>query len=239
MAFSSFSTLNQLTNKTNKKLYIPITPPPLIEVAYINGTLTNSGTRGNTISTNTTIPSSTTSPAYNSSQSIRLENTAASTSNTKFLSLQNISLSAPLTICCWVNLIVTPGSNARMFELGNLFVLFNAGTDTAFFINGTAWSIQKSTAPKSPMTAGSWYHWAIVFSNSTTATIYMNGQAMIPSGKTQSTNTVSALTISNSTFYVGRGSTSDGGVAGYMDNIRVYGVALSAAQILSIYSGTS
>lgn len=229
MAFSSFNTLNQLTNKKNVAPSRLLTTGPIIYFPF-EGNITNSGTSSYTTAQGGTITYST-ATYKKGTRSMSVNNGIG---NGNYMTFNSGSLTPPFTISLWTYpTTINSSGNSRMYEVGNLFVLYNSGTDTAFFIGGTPYSLRP------PMTANNWYHWTVVFTNATTATFYLNGSPKIPNGMSSATQTIGTLSVSNSTFYVGRGSNTDAGYTGQIDEFRIYNYALTSSEVSDLYTQTA
>jgi hypothetical protein len=104
--------------------------------------------------------------------------------------------------------------------------LDNSGTNIAIYTGGGSWV----TWTNATVNDGSWHHIALVFSSSTSATMYFDGVSK--GGKTLSP----AISSQSVTAVIGANT---GGSAnhfnGQMDDIRLYNRTLSAAEITELY----
>jgi hypothetical protein len=95
-------------------------------------------------------------------------------------------------------------------------------------------SVNTKTFPKTSIVANQWYHFAIVNTSSTpTATtrdLYINGVKQTPT--TSTTNWTYALDY----LQVGKRSTTSDGFAGNLSDFRMYTTAMSAEDIMDLYS---
>jgi hypothetical protein len=146
-----------------------------------------------------------------------------------------------ITFSFWVYFLSSTAANEIILYAGS--GTGNSSSNITFFaINGSSTSELKynSTAGDGAssgagISAGTWYHFAIVILNGKGYTVYKNGSSSI--SNTTATNSVNQ-TVSN--FIIGAyGSTSwygDPPINGYYSNFLLYPFALSTSQISSLYS---
>jgi hypothetical protein len=147
----------------------------------------------------------------------------------------NIAVSNDITVTTWV--YWDSGSAwQRIFDFGNntsqyLFLTPYTGGVMRFAIkNGGS----EQTLDTTTLTVGQWVHIAVTLSGNT-GKLYVNGQL-------KTTNT--AMTINPSDFnpannYIGKSQFSDPLFDGRIDDFRIYNYALSAAQVVVVFSGNT
>jgi hypothetical protein len=152
---------------------------------------------------------------------------------TDFVSINNsatLSSFTQLTIECWVNMRqVNPvsGGGQTIIRKENSYVIgIGAGGKVGFFINnGSGWQ-GSWTFSQQAIAPSSWNHIAGVW-NGRALSVYING---VSDGNTRSVN--GPMTISTRNVYIGKFIESAyEGFNGAIDELRLYGVALSADSI--------
>lgn len=141
------------------------------------------------------------------------------------------------SITAWVKLTTSPIWN-RVFDFGTgtndyMFFTANSGTTARFSITtGSGAGEQQTDAPALP--TGTWEHVAVTLS-AATCTLYVQGAQA-----GQNTNvTLNPSSLGNTTQnWLGRSEyAADAYLQGELDNVRIYGRALSAAEVQELYAG--
>ena len=139
-----------------------------------------------------------------------------------------------ISVAAWANLTVADSSASEIISLGNRFVLrLDQGTSTRVtFYNGSGWV----TASISKKFAGTgWHHFAGTFDDAANSLkLYVDGVLV---ATTTTTASISYAGGSANTI-IGRhglNGESDYDFTGTMDDIRVYGYAISAAQVAQLH----
>ena len=150
-----------------------------------------------------------------------------------------VSSVSNFTIAAWIK--ADSLSNwMRIFDFGTsttnyMFLTPDAGTTNAlrFAIAASSGSEQQLNGPA--LTAGTWYHIAVVLSGNT-GTLYVNGAAVA----TNSSMTLHPSSLGSTTHnYLGKSQfSSDPAFLGTIDDFRIYSRALSAAEILALAKPT-
>lgn len=143
------------------------------------------------------------------------------------------------TVATWVKLD-TLATWSRIFDFGNgttayMFLTPNSGDNTLRYAitSGGGGAEQQINAPALP--TGSWQHVAVTYGGNT-ATLYVNGTVV-------GSNT--AMVVQPTWFgndiklnYLGKSQYSDPYLAGALDDFRIYGRTLTAAEIAALAAGT-
>jgi hypothetical protein len=142
------------------------------------------------------------------------------------------------SISAWVKLSTSPGWS-RIFDFGTgattyMFLTPDIGTGMMRFsiTTGGSGAEQRVTVPALP--TGSWQHVALTLTGST-ATLYVNGAQ---AGQNASVTLNPASLGTTSADWLGRSQFSgDPYLDGLIDNFRIYGRSLSAAEVQTLYAG--
>lgn len=186
-----------------------------------NGTLSAAGA-----TRQTTVPASV---GFDDAGSVILNGTSGYAS----LGITNLPANnAAQTISLWANFSSTGGTQ-------NMIALDNAGAGSGVQLgirggNVTVWGWGGGTlVAATPPSTGAWHHLAYTFDGASD-TLYIDGVAVATAASTHSATSVSAAVAA---AYLG---TYDGGselYGGSLDDVRVYKVALTAAQIAQLAAG--
>lgn len=164
-----------------------------------------------------------------SNSAVYLANEANVNATPPTLSTNNISttytVSGVTTFCFWFNISVFPqsGQYSDVFYYGSAssrYVVFELGSPN------NAWIWAGSQFSYTTLQTNSWYHICIVWTPSTSTSVYLNGLLL-----GTSTTTISG-TLTNGTISLGgRGDGSIKPFAGYISDFRVYNRVLTSPEI--------
>lgn len=134
--------------------------------------------------------------------------------------------SAAVTISAWVN-FTNVGGNQNMVVLSGGGNYLQLGIRAGVF---TAWPAGAGTTVSGPAAAtGTWYHVAYTYDGSSVDTIYVNGVAY--------TGTFTHQGGATTAVYLGTYSPTSELLAGSLDDVRIYNVALTASQVAQLAAG--
>lgn len=138
---------------------------------------------------------------------------------------------APLTITAWIK----PSTLSSGVPVA---ILDNASTWNGFYISLSSGNINCHSASNNVFSTSSmtgtvseWQFVSCVMASTTSRTVYVNGVA----GTTNTTSSSPAATPDNLSVGAAVRDTADNFFAGSVDEVRVYNVALTAAQIQALY----
>jgi hypothetical protein len=145
------------------------------------------------------------------------------------------TITAPLTMCGWFyatalgasNVVVTIGGSGG--ANGNRLQVLSSGAVYSIVYYNSTYS--SGTSATGLVTTNTWYHFAVVFGASVT-NVFLNGQLV---HSYSSSAGVSALDYV-SYLRIGAGGDASAAFAGYIDDVRIYSRALTAAQIAQLYA---
>lgn len=159
----------------------------------------------------------------------------------------DIGIEETWTIAFWIKLPAAPASSSRILNLkngsnnqGQIDMIWSAADYSIQLIlynsAGTAFKDYRWLGINNNFDLDVWYHIAIVF-DSGTLTVYRNGALHTPS----STPTDNAGTMGNITRRIGVGCTVGGAnISNFIiSSLFIYRIALTAAEVLSLYNGGS
>jgi fibronectin-binding autotransporter adhesin len=133
---------------------------------------------------------------------------------------------AAVTISTWVNFTSVSGNQ-------NMVVLAGGGNYLQFGIRGGVFTVWPSgagtTVTGAAAVVGSWHHVAYTYDGTSVDTIYVDGVAYTGSFTHQSGTTTAV--------YLGTFSPSSELLAGALDDVRIYNVALTASQVAQLAAG--
>jgi hypothetical protein len=180
-----------------------------------NGTLSSSGATWQT--------SSGPAVTYDDYAYLTLDGSAGYAS----LGVNNLpAINAAITISAWVKINNTSGNQ-------NIVALTGGGGNLQLGLRGgsyVAWPSGATTTVTGPAaTTGAWHHLAYTYDGSSTDIIYVDGTAYSGSFTHQSGATTAA--------YIGTFSPNNEMFNGSVDDVRIYDVALTAAQIAQLAAG--
>jgi hypothetical protein len=138
-----------------------------------------------------------------------------------------------ITFTAWIKPASTSGyQNILAKELQYKFRLNGANIDVLVSANGTAWTTVATSA--AGLTVGAWQHIGVVISsNPNTVTVYKTGTSI---NNYSYTGPISAFNTRS--LYAATHSPNAEMFNGDIDDARVYGAALSAGEIQSIYGSS-
>jgi hypothetical protein len=165
---------------------------------------------------------------------------ALSAGSQQFVSLPVgiVSTLSNFTVAAWVQL--TSASNwARIFDFGNNTTIYmflapqNGSTGKVrYAITTSGAGGEQQINCNSVLSTGVWHQVAVTL-NSTTGILYVDGAAV----GTNSAMTLRPLSLgSTGNNYLGKSQWADPYLNGLLDEFRIYGVALSAAEIAATYA---
>jgi hypothetical protein len=135
---------------------------------------------------------------------------------------------AAKTVAMWVNLSSTAGTQDFFSVLNN-----TPGTNYVIGVrSGTIAALKASGVVMASVAApatGSWHHVAYTYDGVSTSTVYLDGTT-VGSGATAPTGT-------NATIWIGSREGTTEMYSGQLDDLRVYSVALTAAQVKGLAAG--
>ena len=148
----------------------------------------------------------------------------------------------PVTVSAWVKLTTTSG-NQTIFSSDEFdtskyagYVLqINGGVLNAAFGDGTGGNgptYRRSKQGTTVMTAGQWYHVAVVIQGATNMNLYVNG---VDDGGTY-TGTGGTMAYTTAVSKIGKGGNS-AYVNGIIDDVRVYNYALNSTEVGLLANG--
>lgn len=148
----------------------------------------------------------------------------------------------PFTISAWTKMIAV-GSDGIIFDLHatgsasarNTFKLYARGSSSDFRVEAGNGSTNDSAGGPGTISAGNWYHTAGVFTNATTRRCYVDG---VVGGAGSSTNLVPSG-INEARIGVEGGSAPGKGLNGYVADVAVWDIALSATEIARLAAGAN
>ncbi len=139
------------------------------------------------------------------------------------------------TISAWVE-VDTLNAWSRIFDFGtgttaNMFLTTQAGGGGPLrFAITTSGGGSEQQINGPTLATGTWYHVAVALSGNT-GTLYVNGVAV----GTNTNMTIHPAALGNTTQnYLGKSQYSDPGFQGSIDDFRIYGRALSSAEVLAL-----
>jgi len=143
------------------------------------------------------------------------------------------------TLTSWVYLNST-STWARVFDFGTgtsnyMFLAPQGGAGKIRFAIRTASVSEQQIDGLATLPTGGWHHVAVVL-NGSTGTLYVDGaQVGQNTGMTLNPSSLGSTTLN----YIGKSQFSDPYLNGIVDDFHIYGAALSAGQIASLYGGLS
>jgi hypothetical protein len=146
------------------------------------------------------------------------------------------------TMACWTYLTALPGI-ANATPIGFIDTAGNYGlefyispTGTINFYGATTTNGIVNLMTSSTLQINTWSHLVMTY-NSQTITLYYNGVSI---GSTSATGALQSTGSANLTnLLIGTAVTSSNGLAGYVDDVRIYTTALSATEVLAVYNNPS
>jgi hypothetical protein len=210
-------------------------------------TVADSSGNGNTL----TLAASTATPTWTTGKignALSFDNTNdyASASNSA-----SLNITGELTVMAWIkvnafnpdwNDIVTKGNDAAG-RAGYQLIMTSDARPAFYFCTGAnatcgTWYGYESDSTTPTITAGSWFHVAFTYKDSTdTIVMYVNGAAQ--SGHINGGNALITSIVSNTDpLNIGTFASSEASNM-VIDDVRIYNRALTAAEIAKIYNGGS
>ncbi len=139
----------------------------------------------------------------------------------------SLEITTSVSVDMWVK-VTTAGVNYCLMNKRNMYALRILSTNVVRFqtYNSGAYRNLDTTAT---LTAGVWYHICATYTSGATK-IYINGVQSVTSA-----SYTGAITSSTNALEIGREYDNTEKFDGYIDDVKIYNVALTASQVLSNY----
>jgi hypothetical protein len=150
---------------------------------------------------------------------------------TGYVSIANIPFGGtkPISVCAWIKPSGFSGARTIFSEASEIVLQMN-GTSVVWILNSFATNDRVTVAGN--MTAGNWYHVCGVYNTGGAMQVYIDGTL-----RGSVTPTGSYAGVSNK-IEIGRmGGYNSGYFGGSIDEVRLYNVALSAADVVATFGG--
>lgn len=152
----------------------------------------------------------------------------------------NVDTSNGFTVALWAKPETTSGSSwERFFDFGNgpgsdnIVFAQNGGNNQVYFEVYNGGSTTKIIGSNGTWMVGSWHYYAATIDANGNADVYVDGN-IVASGTTNK-----PVNITRTNKYIGKSNWGDDYYEGYMDDLRIYGRALSQSEVTNLTNGDS
>ena len=157
----------------------------------------------------------------------------------QYLSLPALTITSAFSVCAWFYPLVQ-NAGQRVFEFGNTgpgnniiaWEAISPGPITSLRFSCFPSTTENFMLAANGWTVNTWQHLCLVVSGNS-MTGYLNGQN---AGSSTLTSSFPGVTYASGNSWIGRSHWADPLYKGYMDEIRVFNKALTAAEVSAVYS---